>query len=105
MWAKNGENFTTNNTASLAYSDGSYQNIEKFGYFKKSGNTNVFFPASGNRSDYAGTLFYTGSYGYYWSSSPSNTNVYRLWFVNGSIDPVNIYYRTNGYPVRCVVDK
>ena len=48
---------------------------------KKNGNS-IFLPAAGYR--YGTPLYYGGSFGYYWSSSPDDTiNAYRLYFHSG----------------------
>lgn len=61
----------------------------------------IFFPASGNR---IGTsLYYRGSYGYYWSASLlSQTRGYSLVFSSGGVSPANYYSRFYGFSVRAV---
>jgi uncharacterized protein (TIGR02145 family) len=72
-------------------------------FMKKSDHSvYVFFPASGL---YDGTsLYYRGTYGYYWSSSfYSATNAYSLYFNSSSVRPQNYnYYRRYGFTVRPV---
>lgn len=61
----------------------------------------IFFPAAGNCDRYGGSAYGRGSRGPYWSSRPSSTSVYYLYF-DSSL--VGMYYgeRVNGYSVRCV---
>ena len=61
----------------------------------------IFFPASGY---YNGTtLYYRGSYGYYWSSSfMSATYAYVLDFSSSNVYPASNYYRRYGFSVRAV---
>ncbi len=60
----------------------------------------VNFVLSGN---YYGYLRYVGSYGYYWSSTVSDSNyAYILRLTSSLVSPQSIYYRYNGYSVRCV---
>ena len=64
-------------------------------YFVRSGN--VF---GGSLNDVA-----SNGYGYYWSSTVRNaSNAYGLYFYGGYLNPVNIYYRCLGFPVRCVAE-
>ena len=66
--------------------------------------TNLYYPASGSRSDIDGSLSNVGNDGYYWSASPSSNYAYRLYFsYNGYVDPSNYgNYRANGGSVRCL---
>ena len=69
----------------------------------------LFLPAAGWRSFYnSGELALTGSYGYYWSSSPYYGGygyAGNLYFYSGSVIPLNNYNRAYGFSVRCVRDK
>jgi uncharacterized protein (TIGR02145 family) len=72
------------------------------GVFNSNGNV-LFFPAAGLYND--GSLYYDGSYGYVWSSTPNNSsNAYGLYFSSGSKGVYsNGYYRSRGFSVRGVV--
>ena len=61
----------------------------------------IFFPASG---DYYGTsLYYRGSYGYYWSSTwNSETNARYLFFDSTGVYPQYDDGRRYGFTVRAV---
>ena len=68
---------------------------------KKNGNS-IFLPAAGNR--YGSSLYYAGTYGYYWSSTPcaSDSNgAYYLYF-NSSGHDVSYNNRYYGRSVRPV---
>ena len=50
-----------------------------------------------------GTIYDSGSSGYYWSSTvDSSTNARTLYFNGSGIYPANSYYRLNGFSVRCL---
>ncbi|MDR1756740.1 MAG: hypothetical protein LBR65_07280, partial [Culturomica sp.] len=67
---------------------------------KISGNS-IFLPAAGSRY-YDGSLYSTGSYGRYWSSSPNDSFIaWNLYFDSSYVDR-NYYGRRNGGSVRCV---
>lgn len=60
----------------------------------------VFLPAAGYRS--GTSVSDVGSYGYYWSSTPSGTDLaYRLRFNSGSVNRLNDF-RDYGFSVRLV---
>ena len=62
-----------------------------------------WFPAAGCRYCGVGSMSSVGSYGYYWSASPSGeNNGYNLRFYSGGVNPANFYNRANGFSVRCV---
>jgi len=63
--------------------------------------TALKLPFAGGRVRDIGAFLYGGSYGYYWSSSPSGTNGYYLYFGSSSIDPSNGNIRADGFSVRC----
>ena len=69
----------------------------------KNGNS-IFLPASGYR-DY-GSLYYHGSYGFYWSSTlDSNYSCYAYYiFFNSSGHNQSNYNRYNGYAIRPVAE-
>jgi len=66
-------------------------------------NNALFLPAAGDRDRSSGSLTYTGSYGYYWSSTVNGTGAYYLYFNSSSVDPsYNLNSRAFGFSVRCV---
>ena len=65
--------------------------------------SNIWYPASGCRSSYDGSLYDVGDYGSYWSASPYNDYAYRLYFdYDGYVYPSGDYGRANGLSVRCL---
>ena len=69
------------------------------------GTTAAWYPAVGCRRNDSGALSYVGSYGYYWSASPSPSSSYHAYtldFNSGNVNPANSYNRSNGCSVRCV---
>ena len=74
-------------------------------YFKKtpSDPTGSFWAASGGRFN-GGGLDGVGTRGYYWSATAYSSQDGRYLSLNsGSVDPVNYYYRYNGFSVRPAV--
>ena len=63
---------------------------------------NVFFTATGNRDYSNGALNGVGGGSYYWSSSPSGTYGYNLYFYNGGVNTSYTASRAYGFLVRCV---
>lgn len=62
----------------------------------------MFLPAGGSRG---GTTFNTGSWGDYWSSTPSNSDdAYYLYFHSGGQNPANSACRWGGRSVRLVYE-
>lgn len=70
-----------------------------------SSSPKLFFPASGNRYYLDGSFYYVTWDGRGWSSSVSSAayGLY-LYFDGGVARPYNNYYRSYGFPVRCVMD-
>ena len=63
----------------------------------------VYFPASGYRHDFDGSLEVVGDYGLYWSAAPHDTNNgYNLYFYFSRVRPRDFAERSNGYSVRPV---
>lgn len=63
----------------------------------------IWYPASGYLDDRGGRLYSVGSYGLYWSASPSNFGAYRLnFYENGDVHPSNSTVRAYGNSVRCL---
>ena len=69
-----------------------------------SGNNTVFFPAAGYRSSSSRQVHDVGSNGYYWSSTVNAGGPcsYGLYFYSSDVYPWSNYYRSDGYPVRCL---
>lgn len=64
--------------------------------------TTIWYPASGYRYYYDGSLNFVGSRGFYWSASPDSNHAYYLYFNSyGGVYPSDYYYRAYGYSVRC----
>ncbi len=67
-----------------------------------------FYPASGLRERSTGALWYVGSVGYSWSSSPYSTTSLTsgsLHFNSSAINPITSNYCSRSFPVRCVKEK
>ena len=77
---------------------------EGMNFFGKFGSAStIWYPASGYRYNNDGSLNYVGSYGVYWSASPSYDLAYRLYFDNdGNIYPSIGTSRARGLSVRCL---
>ncbi len=61
--------------------------------------------ASGYRTSHPGSLNNVGTSGYAWSSAPysaTSTSGSSLGFYSSYVYPENYYYRSSGFPVRCV---
>ncbi|MDR1338472.1 MAG: fibrobacter succinogenes major paralogous domain-containing protein [Prevotellaceae bacterium] len=68
----------------------------------------IFFPAVGCRSIFDGALIVVSSYGYYWSSTPSDSDSRRANRLALCINYVNLYHNTfrkQGFSIRCVADR
>ena len=65
--------------------------------------TNLYYPDSGCRNYYDGSLCEVGGYGYCWSASPCDDNAYDLYFSNDVCVLPSFYnYRAYGLSVRCL---
>ncbi|MDR1591773.1 MAG: hypothetical protein LBS16_02665 [Prevotellaceae bacterium] len=64
----------------------------------------LFLPTTGYRASTSGKLYYRGDCGYYWSSTAKNSsNSYYLFFSKNSQTAENYsFYRSDGFPVRCI---
>ena len=63
----------------------------------------IWYPASGYRYDYDGSLDHVGYFGYYWSASPNNYNACDLYFgIDGYVFPSSYDRRAGGRSVRCL---
>ena len=63
--------------------------------------TELKLPYSGARNWSSGWLVNQGSKGFYWSSSPNGSLVYRLCFDSNGIISTNYFARGNGFSIRC----
>ena len=81
-----------------------YQNNFGHNFWTNSSKTaTINFPASGYRVNYDGSLSNVGSYGYYWSAVPYNTNIgCYLYFSSGDVFPLYYNSRTCGFAARPV---
>jgi uncharacterized protein (TIGR02145 family) len=64
----------------------------------------LYLPAAGCRNYYDGSVFNTGSDGYYWSSTVNGGNGRYLFFVSSYVNANGNGYRANGFSVRCVAE-
>jgi uncharacterized protein (TIGR02145 family) len=72
----------------------------------KATGKSVFFPAVGCRSIFNGATIVIGSYGYYWSSTHSDSErAYRLVLCINYVDLSPNTYRKQGFSVRCMADR
>ena len=71
----------------------------------KMSGANVFFPASGYRSNGSGTLSNVGSGGYYWSATPYGTGHGRRLYFGSSYTGWGNGYRAFGFAVRAVAEE
>lgn len=64
----------------------------------------TWYPASGFRYYYDGSLSSVGDFGHYWSVTPDGLDAYYLYFYyNDYVHPTSSYYRrANGQSVRCL---
>ena len=63
----------------------------------------IWYPASGYRNYYDGSLGDVGDDGYYWSASPDNFSAYSLYFYyRCDVFPSYNYNRAYGLSVRCL---
>jgi uncharacterized protein (TIGR02145 family) len=66
--------------------------------------TSLFLPAAGRRNANNSVQNDVGAYGYYWSSTPTNTSAFRQYFTSTSITSAYVTTRSLGLTVRCVVE-
>lgn len=62
----------------------------------------AYYPAAGSRKAADGQLDGVGGCGRYWTTTPSNADIYYLDFWWGEVYPANLNKRANAYSVRCV---
>ena len=75
--------------------------------FKAGGSSTVavYFPASGFRHYFGGSLYYVGSDGYYWSAVPNGANDgCYLFFIQWFVGPQDYSRRSYGLSVRPVAE-
>ena len=81
--------------------DGTNEGINfsgKFGYA-----STIWYPASGYRGSYDGSLSSVGDVGDYWSASPYNYHAcYQAFYCTGGVSPSNYAIRASGHSVRCL---
>jgi len=68
-----------------------------------SGENTLFLPATGTRKS-NGELDFAGTYGNYWSSTPTGTSAHNLHFSNSAVQSSSFSQRALGFAVRCVED-
>ena len=66
-------------------------------------NSALKLPLSGDRNKGDGSVVHEGSYGFYWSSTPSNANA-RGYVFYSSTSLTATYNRAEGFAVRCIKD-
>ena len=88
------------------FDDITYDSTNEGISFSISSPSTTWYPASGRRDDYVGSLSYVGGYGYYWSASPNIYDSDRAYYLHfsgsGYVDPADSYRRARGYSVRCL---
>jgi uncharacterized protein (TIGR02145 family) len=70
-------------------------------------NSSGFSGLPGGFRDGNGPFLSIGSYGFWWSSTESNTNyacLRRLNYTNGNVSRFNYYFKQVGFSVRCLRD-
>jgi uncharacterized protein (TIGR02145 family) len=67
-------------------------------------NSSLKIPVGGYRNYSDGSLGNQGSYGGYWSSSPSGADASNLLFYSTTVGPASANYRADGFSVRCLKD-
>ena len=77
---------------------------EGMNFSGKFGNAStIWYPASGSRRCYSGSLDGVGSDGYYWSASPSSNDAYSMFFFDyGNVVLSGLSLRASGCSVRCL---
>ena len=96
--------FTTSgqNSGSMNVS-GAWDNGWNFNNKISSPDATVYFPASGYRYGYDGSLGNVGFNGFYWSAVPGSTSSgCDLYFRSGRVYPQNSNHRSTGFSVRPV---
>ena len=63
--------------------------------------TALKLPYAGYRNQNNGAFWLVGSFGFYWSSAPNDTNGFSLYFYSSGIAPGSSYDRVRGFSLRC----
>lgn len=106
-WANsNGTTSFSNSYTDLSGSSVNYGGIYNTTYkgykFTRAG-VETYYPASGCRDSSTGAFGGVGTYGFFWSASPSSTIGCNLYFRSiGSVSPASSSFRADGFAVRCV---
>jgi len=64
----------------------------------------LWLTMAGYRGRSTGLFNSQGTNGYYWSSSPSTTNGFYLYFNSANVRPTNNNLRAYGFALRCIKD-
>lgn len=64
----------------------------------------LWLTMAGYRDRSTGLYYRQSTYGYYWSSSPSTTYAFVMFFISANVRPTNAYNRALGFSVRCIKD-
>ena len=97
----------SNALGSSSYFDYTYNSTnEGMNFSRKFGaDQTIWYPASGSRNHYYGSLYYVGDDGDYWSASAASYFAYGLDFdLDGYVYPSDGYYRAYGRSVRCILE-
>lgn len=78
------------------------KNINGYRITGPNGNS-IFLPAAGYRDRSSDSLFNVGSYGYYWSATPSGAHLGRSLRFNSCCWGCDDYNRTEGFSIRAVL--
>ena len=101
-----GQNSTSQSEMNVDGTDDWQQWTNNFGHnfwTNSSKTATINFPASGLRGDNAGSLYYVGGYGCYWSAVPFYASSgCDLRFNSGHVNPLSNYTRAYGFAVRAV---
>ena len=85
------------------FDDTTYDSTNEGMSFSISYPSTTWYPASGYRYGYDGSLYVVAECGYYWSASPGSGNAFILYFDNfGFVDPSSACGRAHCQAVRCV---
>ena len=96
---------SSSTTVKGVYWCSNYNSVAGCLFIVEDNGPHLFFPAAG--FGYGTSLYYAGSYGYYWSSSLNSfytNNAYFLYFRSSSVGPQDNYNRCTGRSVRPVSD-
>ena len=100
-----GDNGVWTKALGSSYTESSYDsNNEGMNFSGKFGSaSSIWYPASGYRYSYNGSLYDVGFGGYCWPASPYDSGAYILYFNgNGDVYPSEYYARAIGQSVRCI---